>query len=143
MRFAPAAILALAATQVTYFVFASVIHSSGRVSGASGWLAGVIVSYVASRWAWERKGRPDLLRETLPFIGVALVVGFILTEVSHFAYVLAGTMHLHGAEFSLFVQGMYISANFVTFIMRFFIFNAFVFAAVTTAQERAAADAAS
>lgn len=128
VRFAPAAILALTASQLTFFICTTVIHTTGRVSGAAGWLAGVLVSYAASRWAWERSGMPHLLRETLPFLSVALVVGVILTEVSHSAYVSAGSLKLHGVEFSVFVQTMYIAANFVTFILRFFILNRFVFA---------------
>jgi putative flippase GtrA len=128
LRFAPAAILALTASQLTFFICTNVIHTTGRVCGASGWLAGVLVSYAASRWVWERRGRPHLLRETLPFLSVALLVGIVLTEVSHFAYVFAGSLNLHGVEFTLSVQAMYIAANFVTFILRFFILNAFVFA---------------
>jgi putative flippase GtrA len=128
LRFAPAAVLALAATQITYFICVSVVHSTGRVSGFAGWLAGAVVSYAVSRWAWERRGRPQLLRETLPFVVVSLVVGAVLTEVSHFAYQAAQTIGLHGIEFSLFVQGLYIAANAVTFVIRFLIFNRLIFA---------------
>lgn len=128
LRFAPAAVLALAATQVTYFICVSVVHSTGRISGFAGWLAGAVVSYGVSRWAWERRGRPQLLRETLPFVAVSLIVGAVLTEVSHFAYQAAQSMGLHGIEFSLFVQGLYITANAVTFVIRFVIFNFVVFA---------------
>lgn len=128
LRFAPAAILALTASQLTFFICTNVIHTTGRVSGASGWLAGVLVSYAASRWVWERRGRPHLLRETLPFLSIALLVGVVLTEVSHFAYMFAGSLNLHGVQFTVCVQAMYIAANFGTFILRFFILNAFVFA---------------
>lgn len=128
LRFAPAAVLALAASQITYFICASVVHTTGRISGFAGWLAGVAVSYGVSRWAWERRGRPDLLRETLPFVAISLVVGAVLTEASHFGYREAGVLGLHGIEFSAFVQGLYLAANGVTFILRFLIFNKLVFA---------------
>ena len=49
LRFAPAAVLALAATQITYFICVSVMHSTGRVSAFAGWLAGAVVSYAVSR----------------------------------------------------------------------------------------------
>lgn len=120
--------LALAATQITYFVCVSVVHSTGRVSGFAGWLAGAVVSYGVSRWAWERRGRPQLLRETLPFVAISLAVGAVLTEVSHFAYQEGQAIGLHGIEFGLFVQGLYICANAVTFVIRFLIFNYLVFA---------------
>ena len=35
---------------------------------------------------------------------------------------------LHGIEFGAFVQGLYLAANGVTFIIRFLIFNNLVFA---------------
>lgn len=128
LRFAPAAVLALATTQVTYFVCASVVHTTGRISGFIGWLAGAVVSYGVSRWAWERRGKPDLIKETLPFVAISLVVGTVLTEASHFAYRAAGELALHGLAFSAFVQGLYLAANGVTFILRFVIFNYLVFA---------------
>jgi hypothetical protein len=33
------------------------------------WFAGAVVSYALTRWTWNRTGRPDMLRETLPFLG--------------------------------------------------------------------------
>jgi putative flippase GtrA len=132
LRFAPAAVLALAATQITYFLCVSVVHTTGRVSGFTGWLAGAIVSYCVSRWAWERRGRPQLVRETLPFVAISLAVGAVLTEASHFAYREAGVLGLHGIKFGLFVQGLYIAANAVTFVIRFLLFNYLVFADRTT-----------
>ena len=128
LRFAPAAVLALAATQITYFVCASIVHTTGRISGFAGWLAGAVVSYGVSRWAWERRGRPHLIKETLPFVAISLIVGAVLTEASHFAYREAGVLGLHGFAFSAFVQGLYLCANGVTFILRFVIFNYLVFA---------------
>ncbi len=128
LRFAPAAVLALAASQFTYFLCASVMHTTGRISGFAGWLAGAVVSYGVSRWAWERRGRPHLVKETLPFVAISLIVGAVLTEASHFAYREAGALGLHGLEFGVFVQGLYLAANGVTFILRFLIFNYLVFA---------------
>lgn len=127
LRFAPAALVALAASQITYFICTNIVHTTGRVSGLSGWLAGMVVSYVATRWAWERRGRPRLISETVPFMVVALANGAILTEVSHFAYRGATSMGLHGVGFGLFTQALFLAANFVTFCFRFVIFNSFIF----------------
>jgi putative flippase GtrA len=127
LRFAPAALLALAATQLTYFLCASVVNTSGRVAGAAGWLAGAIVSYGVSRWAWERRGKPNLLKETLPFVAISLVVGAVLTETSHFAYREATVLSLAGAERAVFLQGVYLAANAITFLARFLIFHFVLF----------------
>jgi putative flippase GtrA len=134
LRFAPAAVLALAATQITFFVFTNLLHSTGRISGAAGWLAGAAVSYGASRWAWERKGRPNLLKETLPFVAISLAVGVILTETSHFAYDVAAAHDMQGLQRAIFLQGVYLAANCVTFLLRFLIFHYVLFADRSTAE---------
>src|SRR5690242_13025937 len=128
LRFAPAAALALAATQITYFICFSVLAMTGRASGAAGLLAGAAVSYAVSRWAWERKGRPRVFKETLPFLAVSLVVGIVLTEASHFGYREAAALGLHGAAHDAFVQGFYLTANCFTFLTRFVIFHFVLFA---------------
>lgn len=87
-----------------------------------------MVSYVVTRWAWERRGRPRVLRETLPFAAVSVCSGALLTESSHLAYLAAGGLGLQGIEFGLFVQALYIAANCVTFVLRFLIFHSFIFA---------------
>jgi putative flippase GtrA len=130
VRFAPAAVLALLATQLTYLIcqLAHVTEGHAGTAGALGWLAGAAVSYVVSRWAWERKGRPDLLKETLPFWVIALGVGVVLTVTSKVAHTEARTLGLHGAKEILFAQGLYLGANCVTFVIRFLIFHYVLFA---------------
>src|SRR6516164_873809 len=91
-RFAPAAAMALAASQITYFLCGSVWHLTGRVTGAAAWLAGALVSW----WAWERRGRPRLLAETLPFVAISVATGAVLIEASHLGYLAAGALGLHG-----------------------------------------------
>ena len=127
VRFAPASVIALAATQITYFICFSELAMTGRSAGAAGWLAGVVVSYAASRWAFGRKGRPRLLRETLPFVAVSLVVGIVLTEASHFGYREAAALGLHGITHIAFIQGFYLAANCFTFGVRFVIFHFVLF----------------
>jgi putative flippase GtrA len=127
IRFAPAAVLALCATQLTYLI-CQLAHVSAGIAGALGWLAGAAVSYVVSRWAWERKGRPPLLKETLPFWVISICVGIVLTGTSKLAHAEARSLGLHGAKEVLFAQGLYLAANCVTFVIRFLIFHYFLFA---------------
>jgi hypothetical protein len=83
---------------------------------------------VLSRWAWERKGRPDLLRETLPFwiaFGVATLISYGFTKLG---YDMAAWMHLHGVRNVLVVEVIYFIGNVVTFLMRFVFFHYVLFA---------------
>jgi putative flippase GtrA len=127
VRFAPAAVLALCATQLTYLI-CQIAHVTAGIAGAAGWLAGAAVSYVVSRWAWERKGKPDLIKETLPFWLISLCVGAVLTGTSKLAHYEARVLGLQGAKEVAFAQGLYLAANCVTFVLRFLIFHYVLFA---------------
>ena len=96
IRFAPAAFCAVAATQITYIICLGPANLTAGVAGFAGWFAGAAVSYVISRWAWERKGRPHLLKETLPFVAVSIGAGIILTLASKFGNGVAKEMGLDG-----------------------------------------------
>src|SRR5579859_6540292 len=87
-----------------------------------------MVSYVLSRWAWKRKGRPNLLRETLPFWVVSAMVVVILLLATKFGYHSAGWMRLSGAERVLYVDAVYGVANVGTFLLRFLFFHYVLFA---------------
>jgi putative flippase GtrA len=126
IRFAPAAVLALCATQLTYFVL-QLANVTAGIAGATGWFAGATVSYLVSRWAWERRGKPHLLKETLPFVSISICVGIVLTLTSKLATEQARDLGLHGLGKVLFAQGLYLAANCVTFIIRFMIFHYVLF----------------
>ena len=126
IRFAPAAVLALCATQLTYLIL-QLANVTAGIAGATGWFAGATVSYLVSRWAWERKGRPHLLKETLPFVSISICVGIVLTLTSKLATEQARDLGLHGLGKVLFAQGLYLAANCVTFVIRFMIFHYVLF----------------
>jgi putative flippase GtrA len=104
-------------------------------------IGGAIVSYVLSRRAWERKGKPDLLRETIPFWIVFGVATVISTGATKLGYRMAVWMNLHGLRDVLLVESVYLLANIATFLMRFVIFNYVLFADRTKAAKSVAAEA--
>ncbi len=128
VRFAPAAVCAVAATQITYIICIGPANLTAGISGALGWFAGAAVSYVISRWAWERKGRPNVLRETIPFAIVSICAGVILTLASKFGSSVAASMGLHhGVGKVLVADAFYFAANCLTFAGRFLIFHFVLF----------------
>ena len=87
----------------------------------------------------ERKGKPDVLRETVPFWVISAMVWVILTLATKFGYHLATWMGLeHGFKRAAVVGLVYLAANVVTFILRFMIFHYVLFADRTTAARAAA-----
>ena len=126
-RFILVAAGAVIASQVTLAVCLGPIGWTAGRSALTAWLAGAAVSYVLSRWAWERKGRPNLLKETLPFWIVAVGTAVVLTFTTKWANQRALAMDMPHTERVLFVGAAYFIANCVTFLTRFLIFHYILF----------------
>jgi putative flippase GtrA len=127
-RFVLVAVVSLASSLLTLSLLIGVFHMSAGLAGVVGAIVGAAVSYVLSRWAWERKGRPHLLKETLPFWLVSMGAWAVLGLTSHYASLWALSMgHTHWDRV-LIVDGAYLLANCVTFIARFTIFHYVLFA---------------
>ena len=97
-RFTIAAIAAFATTEIVLTICAGPLQLTATWASLISWFSGALVSYVLSRWAWKRKGRPSLLKETLPFWVVSAMVVVILTVATKFAYHSASWLHLSGVE---------------------------------------------
>jgi putative flippase GtrA len=128
-RFAVAAISAFVTTIVVLTICAGPLNLSATWSSLIAWFSGALVSYVLSRWAWKRKGRPNVLRETVPFWIVSGMVVAILWVSTKFAYHAAAWAHLSGVERIGFVDLIYGVANLGTFMLRFLFFHYVLFAA--------------
>jgi len=127
-RFTIAAIAAFATTELVLTICAGPLALSATWASLIAWFSGALVSYVLSRWAWKRKGRPSLLKETLPFWVVSAMVVAILWVATKFAYHAAAWMGLTGVARVLFVDLVYGVANLGTFLLRFLFFHYVLFA---------------
>jgi putative flippase GtrA len=139
-RFVGAAAAALAATEIALTLCNAVFHMTATPAALVSWFCGAVVSYVLSRWAWERKGKPDVLRETLPFWVISAMVIVILTLANKLGYHSAAWMHLkpNSAKHVLWVDFVWLVANAFTFALRFMIFHFVLFTDRTTAARAAA-----
>jgi putative flippase GtrA len=142
-RFAVAAISAFATSEIVYVICAGPLALSSTEATLVGWFSGVVVSYVLSRWAWERKGRPNLLRETVPFCVVSAIVIVVLELADKYlGYHPATWWHLQGAERALYLAAVYGAANLFTFLLRFLFFHYVLFAGSVARPGPAAAEEA-
>ena len=141
-RFAIAAIVAFVTTEVVLTICAGPLNLTATWASLISWFSGALVSYILSRWAWKRRGRPNVLRETVPFWVVSAMVVVILTLATKFAYHSAGWMGLHGAERVLYVDAVYGVANLGTFLLRFLFFHYVLFASAVGAGAPAAVEEA-
>lgn len=128
VRFALVALVSLGASEIALFAFIGPLHLTGGVSGVSAGAIGAIVSYFLSRWAWERKGRPNVLRETIPFWLVSVGAWLVLGLATKLGLHIATALNLHHLRRHLVVGGIYFLANCLTFAARFLIFHYVLFA---------------
>lgn len=137
-RFVVVAGVSLTATEIALTLCNGVFHMTSTPAALVAWFCGAVTSYVLSRWAWERKGKPDVLRETVPFWVISAVVIVILTLAAKFGYHSASWLGLTGIQHVLWVDFIWLVANFGTFLLRFVIFHYVLFAERTTAARAAA-----
>jgi len=138
-RFVGVAAAALATSEILLAVCDSLLHMTATPAALISTFGGAVVSYVLSRWAWERKGKPDVLRETVPFWVISAMVWVILWLATKLGYHIASWMGFqHGIKRALVVGLVYLAANVVTFALRFVIFHYVLFADRTTAARAAA-----
>lgn len=128
VRFVVVAVASLSASELALFVFTEMLHWTGGISGVTAAAIGALVSYVLSRWAWQRKGRPDVLRETIPFWVVSAGAWLILGLATKLGLYIAKTTGAHGFKHFAVVGGVYFLANCLTFVTRFLIFHYVLFA---------------
>jgi putative flippase GtrA len=128
VRFVPVSVAAVASSQVTLALLVGVTRLSAGASAVIASMVGAGVSYVLSRWAWERKGRPHVLKETLPFWAVSVGAWTVLGAASHFASLWATSADLGHWQRVGVVNSAYFLANCVTFVTRFAIFHYVLFA---------------
>lgn len=126
-RFTLAALGAVTVSQVTLSVCLGVLRLTAGRSALAAWMAGAAVSYVISRWAWERKGKPHLLKETIPFWVIAAGTAAVLTLATKAANQYALSAGLGHAQRVFFVDACFLMANVVTFLTRFVIFHYIIF----------------
>jgi putative flippase GtrA len=128
LRFVPVSLAAVITSQLVLAILTGPLNWGGFTSGVLASMVAAGVSYLLSRWAWERRGKPDVLRETLPFWAVSIACWIILGLTTHYANSWAKTMQIQHWERHLVVNGAYLVMNCITFACRFLIFHYALFA---------------
>jgi putative flippase GtrA len=127
-RFILAAVVSAGTSELTLLACYGIFKLAPGRSSVAAWLAGAIVSYFMTRWTWERKGRPNLLKETLPFWAISVCTIIILVTATKIAHEVARDWHMGNLERIVFVAAAYFTANCLTFLTRFLIFHYVLFA---------------
>lgn len=100
-----------------------------RVASAVAFLAGAIPNYVLNRsWTWERRGRPDPVRELLPYAAVVLTSVLVASAVTSFADRNVGALTTSRPLQVALVTISFAATYGVLFILKFVVFDRLLFA---------------
>lgn len=73
-RYAAGSVIAFAVSNLTFLVLYGLELTSPQVASVLAFTAGIPVNWILNRrWAWQRRGRPGMTDELLPYAAVILV----------------------------------------------------------------------
>ena len=124
LRYGAGSVVATVTSNLTFLVVYGVLHGSATWASVLGWLAGAIPNYWLNRsWTWQRRGRPDMRRELLPY--VAIILGTLLLAIlttNAVDALLANTDLSHAAR-TVLVTATFFGVYLVVFVVRFVLFE--------------------
>lgn len=120
LRYVAGSGIATVCSEVAFLLLYGPLQASPGVASVVGWLAGAVPNYWLNRsWTWGRRGRPDLVRELLPYVAIILItlgLATVATTAVHRA--------LEGADVSsdvrlVLVGGTFLAVYGVVFVVRY------------------------
>jgi len=129
LRYSASSIVATAISQLA-FLLCYGVGLPAMPSSILAFAAGSVPNYLLNRrWAWGRKGRAHPTRELLPYVLItaasAVVVAVLTTLADAWIQDVTGA---HSWQ-TLLAGTAYLASNGVTFILKFVVFDRYVFAA--------------
>ncbi|TLF72168.1 hypothetical protein FE391_17390 [Nonomuraea sp. KC401] len=128
-RYTLGSVAAAVVSEVTLLVSYGQGLLGAQAAAVAAWALGAVTNYVlARRWAWQRRGRPRVLRELLPF-WVTSVTGLLLTTwATGVAHDVGPRLFATDGARVLFVGAVFLGVYGVLFLAKFCFFHYFVFA---------------
>jgi putative flippase GtrA len=109
LRYFTGSVVATICSETCFVLLYGLLAMGTTSSSIASWLAGAIPSFWLNRnWAWQRRGRPSLRREVLPYAVIILSTLLLATVATHLADV-----WLHHAGVSHSVRVMLVAATFL------------------------------
>ena len=126
VRYSTGSVVAATVSEVTLTLLVGVAHLAAGPAAVLAFCAGAIPNWLLNRrWAWEHAGRVNLRRELMPY--VLIVIATLLATAGASAAVDAATRHASHWVSVVAVDGAYIAATGLMFVLKFVLFDRLVF----------------
>jgi len=126
LKYSAVSVISVIIAQILLAFAYNVVGWSATTSNMFAVGISAIPSYYLNRaWAWGKRGRSHLMKEVVPFWGLAFL-GFVISTLA-VDFVDAHIQGLHQAVKSIVIQATSIAAFGVLWIGKFIIFNELLF----------------
>ncbi len=119
-RYTGGSVIAAGCSELTLLLLYGAVGLSPGWSSTLAWVAGALPNYWLNRsWAWQLRGRPDVLREVLPYaaiVALTLVLAIASTRAVDEALRASGTA---SESRVLLVAATFLGVYVVVFFLRF------------------------
>jgi putative flippase GtrA len=124
LTYAGGSLVATICSEATLVVLYGLLHVAPASASVLAWVAGAVPNYWLNRsWTWQRRGRPDLRREVLPYaavIGVTLLLATLGTKGVDVWLRHAGTS---SSTRVVLVAATFLGVYVVMFVLRFLLLD--------------------
>ena len=126
MRYSAGSVVAAVVSAVTLTLLVGVARMSAGPAAVVAFVAGAVPNWILNRrWAWEHAGRITVRRELGPY--VLIVLATLVATAGASAAVDAATRHVSHWVAVVAVDGAYIAATGLMFVVKFVLFDRLVF----------------
>ena len=140
-RYGAGSVVAFVTSVVVYYVFFSFAHLGAIGSTWVAFVAGAVPNWVLNRrWAWEKRGREGVARESALYVLVS-IVSLVASSAVTKATALA-VVHTNRTARDLLVTFSYMASVVVLSVLKYLVYDRFVFVDKRRARAAGAAGAA-
>jgi putative flippase GtrA len=128
-RYTAASVIAGVISELA-FLAAYGLGALPMIASVFAFIAGAVPNYLLNRyWAWQRRGRADRTRELLPYVVIVTVTAVTAAAVTTVADAwLRDRIESHIWQV-LLVGAVFLATYGIMFVLKFVLFNRYVFAA--------------
>ena len=142
VRFATASGVSVLVGQAALALAFGVLHWAATLANLAAFVGGGVVSYTLNRrWTWQRRGRVRVLREIVPFWGIALAGLLASTAAVTVAEDVGPRLTDSRAVQTMLVMAASLAAFGSLWIVKFVAFDRYLFATAEQASAAARSDA--